>query len=302
MGAGVCHEDSLGLHDHGLMSPTVAGTVTDASGHATPWSASWTVAAPVTSFPVGVSHGSGNWGGLTGWPAHRFYNGAATAPWPATLMGDQDMQIAVNDGARLVVFSWKNKPTTSQLNAFCSSLSAVPTNVQVALAYFHEMEDNLTGTVFLNEFSRQRAIIQAHATVQARGVKFGPIYQAWTFNPQSGRDWHDWWDPASDFLGVEAYNPGRKKTPPEFDPPADFLDRVFTALAEAGKPTIAPEFGMPVHPTDPSIRPAYIQSIVNYYRTKCPVPVLGMCYWDSVVSNDNRLDPAAAQALMAMNI
>lgn len=277
----------------------VTVTVTDAGGNEAVATADYTVtdSLPQSPFPVGVSiSNKGNRGGLTGWPAHRIY---IIGNCPASILDHADIQLAIREGVcRYIYLSWKDTDT-ARVSRMLDSVKRDLVDARgwtVDTGYFHEMEDNMSGAQFL-------PVARAHHLLASnRGLKFGPMYQAWTMNPKSNRNWRDWWDNRFDLFGIEAYNPGRKKNPPIFEPPAQFLDRAFDALREAGKPTVVGEFGMPVDPRSAATRPAYIRSIVDYYRDRCPVPVRALLYWDSMATNDNRLDRTAAEALKSMNL
>lgn len=91
----------------------------------------------------------------------------------------------------------------TQLNTWISS---IPTSHQCMLTFQHEMENpgkNINPAEFRPAFARFYDLVKAIRP----DILVGIIYMSWTFNPQSGRNWLDWWpgDTKTDFIGVDTY-------------------------------------------------------------------------------------------------
>ena len=93
------------------------------------------------------------------------------------------------------------------------------------------------------------------------------ILMHYSLQPESGRDWHDYYTPAVDALGWDAYNSPRGPNP-VYRPAADYVDPVLAVARETGKPFGWAEFGSPCLPSDPdcSGRAQWLASVGKAFR------------------------------------
>jgi hypothetical protein len=182
-------------------------------------------------------------------PAVRIFGDQVPAHWndSATLralgtgsavifsfQGDMDAIAAGADDARLTSF-----------------LQSKPAGVKVWVALKHEPEDQVRDGVFTAAQFRAATAHVAPVIRRAGGIPT-TILMAWTLDPHSGRNWHDFYTPAIDAFGFDAYNSGQHKKVPDYKAPQAFVDPVLAVARETGKSFGWAELGSPCVSTDPT--------------------------------------------------
>ena len=184
--------------------------------------------------------------------------------------------------------------TDAQVTAF---LKTVPTGVNVWMCKFHEPEDNFTTDAQKSDYRAGQA---SHAkVVRAAGFKSCTILMGYTANPNSGRNWRDWYSPDVDALFWDAYNAGNKKSPPVLQSVSNIMGDLLPIIQETGKPWGVTETGAKVdcvasngYANRADWCAAYAQAI------KDNGGLFGI-YWDSISNSgtsDYRLDDACVNA------
>jgi hypothetical protein len=197
--------------------------------------------------------------------ARIFSNDPPPASW------NDDATLAALGDATSVVYSFKAPPTQVAAGAFDdrirSFLASKPAGISVWFVYYHEPEDD----VIKGQFTPQQFVAATEHVApiaRASGAYATTILMQYTLAPNSGRDWQDYYTPAIDVLGWDAYNTGARGETPTYKPASSFVDPVLAVSKQTGKPFGWGEFGSPCIETDPdcSQRAAWLDSIGRAFR------------------------------------
>ncbi|HEU5110212.1 MAG TPA: glycosyl hydrolase, partial [Micromonosporaceae bacterium] len=203
---------------------------------------------------------------------------------------------------RTVVVSFKAHPR--EVNAgrhdakLTSWFASVPRNVDVYWAYYHEPENDVesgsyTPAQFASAFRRVSGLADKARNPRLRATL---ILMCWTLNPNSRRDFNDYYPGADavDVLGWDWYNRGTKNN--RYTPPGDVFSRMISKSRALGKPWGLAETGSAKIRSDSSGtgRAAWLRSMSQYLNEQKP---LWVAYYDYQVSGgDFRLLDAPSQA------
>ena len=176
-------------------------------------------------------------------------------------------------------------------------LRSRPDGVRVWVALKHEPEDDAERGAFTAEQFRA-ATEHVAGVVRAAGGVPTTVLQAYTLNPASGRDWHDWVTPAVDVVAWDAYNTAARRPQPSYPPPDAFLRRMLEVARETGKPFGVAELGSPCVRTDPGCtgRAAWLTDLGGALRA---AGAQFVTYWDRPAlagGVDYRLDAPGTEA------
>ncbi len=218
-------------------------------------------------------------------PAVRIFGNEVPAQW-----NDSATLRALGTGSA-VVFSFQgdmNAIAAGSADARLTSfLKSKPAGVKVWVALKHEPEDQVRDGAFTAAQFRAATAHVAPVIRNAGGIPT-TILMAWTLDPHSGRNWHDYYTPAIDAFGFDAYNSGQHKKVPDYKAPQAFVDPVLAVARETGKSFGWAELGSPCVSTDPSCagRAAWLTSLGN---TLAANGAQFATYWNRA-SEDSMLD------------
>lgn len=193
------------------------------------------------------------------------------SPGPPPARWDADPVLAALGSGSAVVYSFKADAVAvaaGELDARLTGfLASRPAGLTVWVAYFHEPEDEVARGTFT---AAQFVAATAHLApvIRAAGGIPTTILMEYTLQQESGRDWHDFYTPAVDVLGWDAYNSGHKRSVPTYKAPKDFVDPVLAVAKETGKPFGWAEFGSPCISSDPDCtgRAAWLSGVTGAFR------------------------------------
>jgi len=206
-----------------------------------------------------VSHFRDQFGAL---PAVRVFGNQVPAHW-----NDSATLRALGTGSA-VIFSFQGDMNAIAAGAedahLTSFLQSKPAGMKVWVALKHEPEDQVRDGVFTAAQFRAATAHVAPVIRRAGGIPT-TILMAWTLDPHSGRNWHDYYTPAIDSFGFDAYNSGQHKKVPDYKAPQAFVDPVLAVARETGKSFGWAELGSPCVSTDPTCtgRAAWLTSLGN---------------------------------------
>lgn len=229
-----------------------------------------------------------------GLPVARIFS--ATLP-PATW--DTDPTLAALGAGSAVVYSFKGDVAAvaggqydAQITQF---LTSRPAGVTVWVAFHHEPEDEIARGDFTAEQFRA-ATEHLAPVIRAAGGIPTTILMQYTLSSESGRDWHDYYSPATDVLAWDAYNSGQKRSVPTYKPAQAFVDPVLAVAKETGKPFGWAEFGSPCITSDPGCtgRAAWLTTVGEAFRN---AGAQFATYWNAKSDVDYTLaDPGSVSA------
>lgn len=202
---------------------------------------------------------------------------------------------------RPVVVSFKANPqdiTSGRLDAhFKDWFAKAPRDRQVNWTYYHEPEDNVErGEFTAAQFRAAFAHLDRLAdSVRNPQLKTTPVLMCWTLDPQSRRNWRDFYPGKSvvDELGWDCYNlPVDKGV---FTSPSALFTPIKTVSEAEGKPWGLAEFGSLMSPTDPTgvQRAAWLRSSAEWLEANGAAWAM---YFDCTVGGDFRLLDAPSSA------
>ncbi|HEY8474248.1 MAG TPA: DNRLRE domain-containing protein [Natronosporangium sp.] len=200
-----------------------------APGGGTLCGASWQSESSGESYQEALARLDSYYGGLES--VRVFYPGLP-ADWPGKVDAD----------GRPMVVSFKAKPADVIAGRHDERLSRwfreAPRDQDIYWSFFHEPEDNIQGGEYTaDEYRRAwRHLSELASEVDNPRLYATLILMGWTVNPQSGRDWTDYF-PGREYLDVIAwdlYNPGWKNN--AYRPVEDIFRRVIETSREIGLP------------------------------------------------------------------
>lgn len=131
----------------------------------------------------------------------RIYSAGDPTGWATTYVTDS--QAAMAPGG-ILHFSFKNAPTSTNVNTF---MDGIPAGTTVWLTYHHEDEQGTGGDVPLATYQANwatlRTLADAHAK-RSQVILVGVLTEyRCTFG---GENWQDWWTGHEDKMAVDCYN------------------------------------------------------------------------------------------------
>jgi hypothetical protein len=199
------------------------------SGGDTLCGASWQSESSGESYQEALARLDGYYGGLES--VRVFYTGLP-ANWPGKLDAD----------GRPMVVSFKADPADVAAGRHDARLSRwfeeAPRDQDIYWSFFHEPENNIeAGEYTADEYRRAwRHLSDLASEVDNPRLYATLILMGWSVNPQSGRDWTDYY-PGREYLDVIAwdlYNPGWQNN--VYRPVEDIFRDVIRTSGEIGLP------------------------------------------------------------------
>ncbi len=197
--------------------------------------------------------------------ARVFAPGLPSATW-----ADDPVLAALGSGSA-VVYSFRGDPTAAAAGQYDDRVTALlasrPPGVTVWMAFYHEPEDQVASGTFTAEQFRA-ATAHLAPVIRGGGGISTTILQEYTLQTASGRDWHEFYSPAIDVLGWDAYNIEAKHGTPTYKTAQEFVGPVLVVAKETGKPFAWAEFGSPCIRTDPdcSQRAEWVRNVGQAFR------------------------------------
>lgn len=172
-----------------------------------------------------------------------FYPGLPDA-WPGKAPG-RDLVVSFKIDPQEVLSGVHDEQMTEWFRS-------APTDQRTYWVYWHEPENDSEAGLFEPEDFR---LAYAHIAALAESadnpeLRATVVLMSYSLNPQSGRNWRDWFPPADsvDVLAWDVYNRGRGAT--FYADPAELLGPLREASASVGKPYAIGELGSPLAPGD----------------------------------------------------
>ena len=193
---------------------------------------------------------------------------------PPTKWSDSSILLSVPSNGIVTVSFKAGDP--AQVGAF---LAGHPATQKCYASYYPEPEDNFPTAA--GKAGYQAAWARYAPEIRKAGCVPTAVLMAWSLNPNSGRDWHDWYPKGNvDVLAWDMYNTQASKG--LYAAPADMFKRVFEVRTETGLPVGVPEVGSTLAVgTTPAARAAWAHSFAVYARTN---GVLFADWWDSAAN------------------
>jgi hypothetical protein len=181
--------------------------------------------------------------------ARVFSPGLLPAAWD-----DEPTLRALGTGSS-VVYSFKADPRQVAAGAYDdrvrSFLAGRPAAVRAYVAFYHEPEDDVERGAFTTAQFRAATDHLAPVVRAAGGIPTSILMQ-YTLSPASHRDWHDYYSPAVDVLGWDAYNTSAQDRVPSYRSVAGIVAPVLAVAKETGKAFGWAELGSTCLSTDPT--------------------------------------------------
>lgn len=231
-------------------------------------------------------------------PVARVYS---TTPPPASWNGDPTLA-ALGAGSS-VVYTFKADPVAVAAGQYdqqvTTFLRSRPAGITVWFGFWHEPEAQVAKGTFTAQQYRD-ATAHLAPVVDAAGGISTTILMEYTLQPASHRHWQDYYSPAVDVIGWDAYNTGVKAADPVYKPVEKIMSGIVAVAQQTGKPFGIGEFGSTCIPSDPdcSRRAAWLAQLVTAFQTDGARYATYFDQKDTRTGTDFSLsDPPSAQVL-----
>ena len=191
----------------------------------------------------------------------RIYSAGDPTGWGTANVTDAQAMLAPGG---ILHFSFKNTPTSTNVNTF---MNGIPAGTTVWLTYHHEDEQGTGGDIPLAQYKADwatlRTLCDAHPK-RNQVVLVGVLTEfRCTFG---GENWQDWWTGHEDKMAVDTYN--ATSSGPAYRAPSDIWNIASQVASVTGFPAAIPEYGAGLvsGDTSGSGRIACVNSQIAYLR------------------------------------